>query len=122
MHMSHELLNSTNSWCLVAISCKVHVFIDRSAREPCIKSACKIANGDASIARQVSGYATALLDKMGVNNGNQIHQINSQNSETETMIMRDENKPLKIEIQQLKVQGSYYCIYIIIYIIHILAS
>ena len=44
---------------------------------------------------------TTLLDKMAVNNENQIQQINSQSRENATM--KDENKQLKTEIQQLKV-------------------
>ena len=44
---------------------------------------------------------TTLLDKMAVNNENQIQQMNSQSSEIATM--KDENKHLKTEIQQLKV-------------------
>ena len=53
---------------------------------------------------------TALLDKMAANNGNQIQQINSQSSEIETM--RDENKQLKTEIQQLKVRDHIGFTYI----------
>ena len=44
---------------------------------------------------------TTLLDKMAVNNENQIQQINSQSSEIATV--KDENKQLKTEVQQLKV-------------------
>ena len=41
---------------------------------------------------------TTLLDKMAVNNENQIQQMSS-----EIATMKDENKQLKTEIQQLKV-------------------
>ena len=44
---------------------------------------------------------TALLNKMAVNNENQIQQINSQSKEIVTV--KDENKQLKTEIEQLKV-------------------
>jgi len=44
---------------------------------------------------------TTLLDKMAVNNENQIQQINSQNSEIGAL--KDENKQLKTDVQQLKV-------------------
>ena len=44
---------------------------------------------------------TTLLDKMAVNNENQIQQINAQSSEIITL--KDENKQLKTDIQQLKV-------------------
>ena len=44
---------------------------------------------------------TTLLDKVAVNNENQIQQINFQSSKIATM--KDENKQLRTEIQQLKV-------------------
>ena len=53
---------------------------------------------------------TALLNKMAVNNENQIQRINSQSSEIETM--KGENKQLKTEIQQLKVRDYITLSYI----------
>ena len=47
------------------------------------------------------GQLTTLLDKMVVNNENQMQQINSQSNEID--IIRDENKQLRTEVQQLKV-------------------
>ena len=47
------------------------------------------------------GELTTLLDKMACNNENQLQQINSQNSEIDTM--RDEIRQLRTENQQLKV-------------------
>ena len=47
------------------------------------------------------GQLTTLLDKMAVNNENQIQEINSQSSEIDTM--RDEIRQLRTENQQLKV-------------------
>ena len=45
---------------------------------------------------------TTLLDKMAVNNENQIQQINSQSSEIATM--KDENKQLKTENDTIKAE------------------
>ena len=47
------------------------------------------------------GQLITLLDKMAVNNENQIQQINSQSSEIDTM--RDEIGQLRTENQLLKV-------------------
>ena len=46
---------------------------------------------------------TTLLNKMAVNNHNQIQQINSQSSEIATM--KDENKQLKTENDMIKVEN-----------------
>ena len=56
---------------------------------------------DVTQLRDETKQLTTLLDKMAVNNENQIQQINFQSSEIATM--KDENKQLKTEVQQLKV-------------------
>ena len=48
---------------------------------------------------------TTVLDKMASNNEDQMQQINSQLSEIDAL--RDENKQLKAEVQQLKVSHKF---------------
>ena len=49
------------------------------------------------------GQLTTLLDKMAVNNENQIQQINSQSSEIDTM--RDEIGQLRTEVDMIKAEN-----------------
>ena len=53
-----------------------------------------------AIMKDEIGQLTTALDKMAVNNENQIQQINSQSSEIATM--KDENRQLKAENVKLK--------------------
>ena len=46
---------------------------------------------------------TTLLDKMAVNNENQLQQTNSQSSEIATM--KNENKQLKTEVDMIKAEN-----------------
>ena len=56
-----------------------------------------------AIMKDEIGQLTTALDKMAINNENQIQQINSQSSEIATM--KDENKQLKAENNMIKAEN-----------------